>query len=71
MNIVLSEGGKVLIDFEIAKDSHIYFNNGNVDFYREWEDLPVANQEKFLKIANLIYQALNTELTKIVKSEPS
>jgi thiamine kinase-like enzyme len=67
MNIVFSEGGNVLIDFEIAKDSHVYFNNGVIDFYREWEELPAQNGEKFLKIAELLYQTLNAELMKLTK----
>jgi hypothetical protein len=67
MNIVFSEGGDVLIDFEIAKDSHVYFNNGVVDFYREWEEITAQDREKFLKIAELMYQTLNTELTKLAK----
>jgi hypothetical protein len=67
MNIVISEAGNVLIDFEVAKDSHVYFNNGTVDFYREWEDIPVEDREKFMKISGLLYQALNTELSKLTK----
>jgi thiamine kinase-like enzyme len=67
MNIVFSEGGDVLIDFEIAKDSHVYFNNGVVDYYREWEEITAQNREKFLKIAELMYQTLDTELTKLAK----
>ena len=43
MNIVISEGGSVLIDFEIAKESHVYVNNGVIDFYREWEELPAQD----------------------------
>jgi thiamine kinase-like enzyme len=67
MNIVFSDGGDVLIDFEIARDSHVYFNNGTVDFYREWEEVPDQDREKFLKIAELMYQTLNAELTKLAK----
>jgi hypothetical protein len=67
MNIVFSEGGDILIDFEVARDSHIYFNNGAVDFYREWEELPVQDRERFLKIGELVYQTLNTELTKLTR----
>jgi hypothetical protein len=67
MNIVFSEGGDVLIDLEIAKDSHVYFNNGIVDFYREWEEITAQDREKFLKIAELMYQTLNAELTKLAK----
>jgi len=67
MNIVFSEGGDVLIDFEIAKDSHVYFNNGTIDYYREWEELPAQDGEKFLKIADLVYQTLNTELMKLTR----
>jgi len=67
MNIVFSEGGTVLIDFEIAKGSHVYFNNGVVDFYQEWEELPAQDREKFLKIAELVYQTLNAELMKLAK----
>jgi hypothetical protein len=67
MNIVFSEGGDVLIDFEVEKDSHVYFNNGIIDFYREWEELPAQDRERFLKIAELVYQTLNTELMKLTK----
>jgi hypothetical protein len=67
MNIVISEGGNVLVDFEIAQDSHVYFNNGTVDFYSEWEDIPVEDREKFMKISGLLYQTLNTELSKLAK----
>jgi hypothetical protein len=67
MNIVFSEGGDVLIDFEIAKDSHVYFNNGVVDFYREWEEIAAQDREKFLKIAELMYQTLNAELKKLAR----
>ena len=67
MNIVFSEGGDVLIDFEIAKDSHVYFNNGTVDFYREWEEITAQDREKFLKIAELMYQTLHAELMKLAK----
>jgi thiamine kinase-like enzyme len=67
MNIVFSEGGDVLIDFEIAKNSHVYFNNGTVDFYREWEEITAQDREKFLKIAELMYQTLHAELMKLAK----
>jgi hypothetical protein len=67
MNIVISEAGNVLVDFEVAKDSHVYFNNGAVDFYREWEDISVEDRDKFMKISSLLYQALNTELSKLTK----
>ena len=67
MNIVFSEGGNILLDFEIAKDSHVYFNNGAVDFYREWEELPSQDRARYLKIAELVFQTLNTELTKLAK----
>ena len=65
MNIVFSEGGNILIDFEVAQDSHVYFNNGAVDFYREWEELPAQDRERFLTIGELVYQTLNAELTKL------
>lgn len=67
MNIVFSEGGNILLDFEIAKDSHVYFNNGAVDFYREWHELSVDERERYLKIAELVYKTLDTELTKLAK----
>ena len=67
MNILISEGGSILIDFEIAKESHVYVNNGAVDFYREWEELPAQDREKFLTIAELVYQTLNAELMKLAK----
>ena len=67
MNIVISEAGNVLVDFEVAKDSHVYFNNGMVDFYREWEDITFEDREKFVKISGLLYQTLNTELSKLAK----
>ncbi len=67
MNIVFSEGGNILLDFEIAKNSHVYFNNGAVDFYREWEELTSRDRERYLKIAELVFQTLNTELTKLAK----
>ncbi len=67
MNIVFSEGGNILLDFEIAKNSHVYFNNGAVDFYRDWEELPSQDRERYLKIAELVFQTLNTELTKLAK----
>jgi hypothetical protein len=67
MNIVISEAGTVLVDFEVAKDSHVYFNNGTVDFYREWEDITFEEREKFVKISGLLYQTLNTELSKLAK----
>ncbi len=67
MNIVFSEGGNILIDFEVAKESHVYFNNGSVDYYREWEELNTQEREKFLKIAELLYQTLDAELTKLAQ----
>jgi hypothetical protein len=67
MNIVFSEGGNILLDFEIAKNSHVYFNNGAVDFYRDWEELPSQDRERYLKIVELVFQTLNTELTKLAK----
>ena len=65
MNIVFSEGGNILLDFEVARESHVYFNNGAVDFYREWEELPAQDRDRFLKMAGLVYQTLNEELTKL------
>jgi len=67
MNIVFSEGGNILLDFEIAKDSHVYFNNGKIDFYRDWEELSSQDRERYLKIAQLVYQTVDTELTKLTK----
>jgi hypothetical protein len=67
MNIVISEGGSVLLDFEIAEDSHVYFNNGTVDFYREWEDITFEDREKFVKISGLLFQTINTEISKLAK----
>ncbi len=67
MNIVFSEGVNILIDFEVAKESHVYFNNGSVDYYREWEELNTQEREKFLKIAELLYQTLDAELTKLAQ----
>jgi hypothetical protein len=67
MNIVISEAGNVLVDFEVAKDSHVYFNNGAVDFYREWEDISVEDRKKFIKISGLLYHTLNAELSKLAK----
>ena len=45
MNIVFSEGGNVLIDFEIAKDSHVYFDNGVIDFYRKGKNFRLRTEK--------------------------
>jgi hypothetical protein len=67
MNIVITDGGRTLVDFEVAEDSHVYVSDGVSEFYREWNDMEAPQQLAYLKLAGLWFDTLKTELAKLAK----
>jgi len=68
MNIVITDGGRTLVDFEVAEDSHVYISDGVSEFYKEWNELDAKKQQAFMKIAGLWVDTLKMELGKLAKS---
>jgi hypothetical protein len=68
MNIVITDGGRTLVDFEVAQDSHVYISDGASEFYREWDEMDAPKQAAFMKVAGLWFDTLRTELGKLAKS---
>jgi|GEM_PF-2294906 len=68
MNIVITEGGRTLVDFEIAEDSHVFISDGVSEFYREWDEMDEQKRQAFMKVAGLWCETLRTELGKLAKS---
>jgi uncharacterized protein (UPF0216 family) len=67
MNIVITDGGRTLVDFEVTKDSHVYVSDGVSEFYSEWDELEAAQQLAYMKLAGLWFDTLKTELAKLTK----
>lgn len=67
MNIVITDGGRTLVDFEVAEDSHVYVSDGVTEFYREWDDMDATQQLAYMKLAGLWFDTLKTELAKLAK----
>jgi uncharacterized protein (UPF0216 family) len=67
MNIVITDGGRTLVDFEITEDSHVYISDGVSEYYRDWEELDSRKQEAFMKVAGLWVETLRDELGKLAK----
>jgi hypothetical protein len=68
MNIVITDGGRTLVDFEIAEDSHVYISDGVSEFYKEWGEMDDQKRQAFMKVAGLWSETLRTELGKLAKS---
>jgi hypothetical protein len=68
MNIVISDGGRTLVDFEVAENSHVYISDGASEFYRDWDEMDIPKREAFMKVAGLWFDTLRTELEKLAKS---
>ena len=67
MNIVITDGGTTLVDFEIAEDSHVYISDGVSEFYKEWGEMDDQKRQAFMKVAGLWSETLRTELGKLAK----
>jgi hypothetical protein len=67
MNIVITDGGQTLVDFEVTEDSHVYISDGTSEYYREWADMDAARQQAFMKLAGLWFDTLKVELAKLAK----
>jgi hypothetical protein len=67
MNIVITDGGRTLVDFEVTEDSHVYVSDGGSEFYREWDDMDAQKREAFMKLAGLWFDTLKIELAKLAE----
>jgi hypothetical protein len=68
MNITITDGGRTLVDFEVAENSHVYVSDGVSEYYKEWDEMSSEKQQAFMKVAGLWIETLKTELGKLSKS---
>lgn len=48
------------ISFDCYEGSHVFFNNGEHDYFSEWNDLTAEQQQKFIEMKKLLSTTMNT-----------